>query len=95
MANLSSKPVTLVYRPDTTVLGIDLGTTNIACALHKAGDTKSEVIPYNDGRRIMPSTVEFSALGTCISCGAQAQRKLKTSTGYVLYGKTPYIYNIE
>ena len=91
MSNLAPQPVTLVYRPDTTVLGIDLGTTNIRCALHKAGDTKSEVISYNEGRRIMPSIVEFSPLGTCVACGAQAQRKLKTNTKYVLYGKNSYL----
>ncbi|KAE9546296.1 hypothetical protein FO519_010492 [Halicephalobus sp. NKZ332] len=75
MSNLASKPVTLHYKPETDVLGIDLGTTNIACAVHKSGDTKSEVLAFNDGKRIMPSFVEFNELGVFSSCGNQAMRR--------------------
>ncbi|KAE9551326.1 hypothetical protein FO519_005477 [Halicephalobus sp. NKZ332] len=85
MSNLASKPVTLLYKPETDVLGIDLGTTNTVCAVHKANDTKSEVLTFQDGKRIMPSCVEFSGSGNAESSGAQASSKRKTKAGYILY----------
>ena len=89
MSNITSKPIELLYKPEANVLGIDLGTTNIVCALQKIGDSKFEVIAYYDGRRIMPSIVEFNELEVCVGSGTQAHRRLKTNTGYVLYGKHP------
>ncbi|KAE9554043.1 hypothetical protein FO519_002739 [Halicephalobus sp. NKZ332] len=85
MSNLASKPVTLLYKPETDVLGIDLGTTNTVCAVHRAKGTKSEVLDFEDGRRIMPSCVEFNSSGNCESSGSQAAGKQKLKAGYVLY----------
>ena len=86
MPNISSKPVALLYKPNTNVLGIDLGTTNTACAIHRAKDTKSEILVFIDGRRIMASCVEFDDSGKYVSCGNQAVDRIKTKAGYVLYG---------
>lgn len=82
---MTSKPITL-YRPEVNVLGIDLGTTNIACAIHKAGDTKSEVVIFDNGQKIMPSFVELSEQGTLQSCGIHAVDKWETNARHILYG---------
>ena len=87
MSNITSKPVTLLYQPETDVLGIDLGTTNTVCAIHKAKNVRSEVLAFNDGRRIMPSCIEFNDSGQCESHGNQASNKRTMRAGYVLYGK--------
>lgn len=85
-APLAKDSVNFSFKPETSVLGIDLGTTNIVVSLHKAGDTRSNIIVFKNGKRIMPSYAQFDETGKCVSVGEPAQRQIRITPGFVLYG---------
>ena len=68
-------------------IGIDLGTTFCCVAVFKNGS--AEVIPNDQGSRITPSTVAFTAMERLVGEAAQFQRLL--DPGNVVYNAKRFI----
>lgn len=63
-------------------VGIDLGTTNSCCYYEYRG--KAECLDYSDGRRILPSYVEYRDDGSIV-VGSVAKRNIKNQNPHVIH----------
>ena len=68
----------------STVLGIDLGTTNSAVSVFLASENKTVVIPSSEGDRTTPSVVAYTKDGETL-VGASAKRQSVTNPKNTFY----------
>lgn len=74
--SMQPTPQSVSLQPNSTVIGIDLGTTNSVVALFEGKDAK--VIPDQEGNRLTPSVVAFTEKGERL-IGAPARRQATTN----------------
>ncbi len=67
----------------TTIIGIDLGTTNSCVAIHGNGE-KPKVLPSKNGSQTIPSVVAFT--DTDVIVGEPARRQMVTNPTRTIFG---------